>query len=70
MREDLKIKKLREKISTHKKRLLTYRRYTETLQTSYEQVIREHRKQIETLINSAPKAFFLYLKTKFSKWKS
>lgn len=58
---------MREQISTHKKALLTYKRYTKTLQSSYEQVIDEHRRQIKTLINDSPKAFFLYLKGRVQK---
>lgn len=66
-RPDLQIKVLKEQLITEKRRVLGLRRYLESLQTGYEQVILEYRKQFSELQKHIPKAFFVYLINRVKK---
>lgn len=61
LKDDEKIRLLKEQLSTEKRRVLSYRRYQESLETGYKQVIDELRKQVNWWKNNAWKSLFIKL---------
>lgn len=68
-RRDKFIKQVKSRVSTLKVEVTRNKVYLKTLQHQYERVIREQRKSMNELLDSAPKLFYSYLIGKFSAFR-